>query len=299
VRVASCTTTLADMPRRDTRGEAASTTIAAWSVDVVDHRRAVGPAPYEQARPAQEPLARRGELRIHGAVGSVSCVDSAGRTRWAHRCAARPNAAHVSGDRVLVTTDSLEYTPWGFLGPALLLDLADGRLVAELRGQRAAARGGGRFLLGLEGYDVFDTWEYDRDGNETDTWRSYGHYVVGSGVRVVEADRRTPTDGRVVRLLPGGVVERGPRLVDPQPPEPLVLRDGTIVILDGEVVRAVGRALDSTVLAELGGTARNLGARAMRTLRWDGDRIAVVVAEPHADELTRYTVDTWTLVLRS
>ncbi|MGA5637585.1 hypothetical protein ACPCTN_02380 [Streptomyces cinereoruber] len=42
-------------------------------------------------------------------------------------------------------------TPWGLLGPALLLDLADGRLVAELRGERAAARGGGRFVLGLEG----------------------------------------------------------------------------------------------------------------------------------------------------
>ncbi|MFJ3309537.1 hypothetical protein ACIPSA_42175 [Streptomyces sp. NPDC086549] len=286
------------MPGWETSGEAASGTAAAWSAEVVDHRRAVGRPPYERVRLPQEPLARRDELRIHGDVGSVSCVDAAGGTVWMHRCAGRPNAAHVSGDRVLVTTDSLEYTPWGILGPALLLDLANGRLVAELRGERAAARGGGRFVLGLEGYDVFDTWEYDRDGNETDTWRSYGHYVVGTGVRVVETDRNAPTDGRVVRLLPGGVVERGPRLSDPQPPKPLVLRDGTILVLDGGAVRAVGRRLDSTVLAELGGDAADLRARTIRALRWDGDRVAAIVAEQHANEPTRYTVDTWTLTLR-
>ncbi|MFJ3311085.1 hypothetical protein ACIPSA_50855 [Streptomyces sp. NPDC086549] len=286
------------MPGWETSGEAASGTATAWSADVVDHRRAVGQPPYERVRLPQEPLARRDELRIHGDVGSVSCVDAAGGTVWMHRCAGRPNAADVSGDRVLVTTDSLEYTPWGILGPALLLDLADGRLVAELRGERAAARGGGRFVLGLEGYDVFDTWEYDRDGNETDTWRSYGHYVVGTGVRVVETDRNAPTDGRVVRLLPGGVVERGPRLSDPQPPKPLVLHDGTILVLDGGAVRAVGRRLDSTVLTELGGDAADLRARTIRALRWDGDRVAAIVAEQHANEPTRYTVDTWTLTLR-
>ncbi|QOV44848.1 hypothetical protein [Streptomyces chromofuscus] len=286
------------MPRGETSGEAAGGSAAAWSADVVDHRRTVGRPPYEPARSAQEPLARRGDVRILGTVGAISCVDSTGRTRWTHRCATRPNAAHLSGDRVLVTTDSLEYTPWGNLGPALLLDLADGRLVAELRGERAAARGGERFVLGLEGYDVFDTWEYDRDGNRTDAWRSYGHYVVGTGLRVVEADRQVPTNGRVVRLLPGGVVERGPRLTDPLPPEPLVLRDGTILVLDGGAVRAVGRRLDSIVLAELDGVAGDVRARSMRALRWDGDRVMAVVAEQHADEPSRCTVDTWTLALR-
>ena len=286
------------MPGRETSGEAASRTAAAWRADVVDHRRTVGSPPYDRLRSGREPLARRDDLRVRGALGSVSCVDDAGRTRWTHGCAGRPNAVHVSGDRVLVTTDSVEYTAWGMLGPALLLDLADGRLIAELRGQRAAARGGGRFVLGLEGYGIFETWEYDRDGNETDTWHSYGHYVVGTGLRVVEAPRTGPTGGRVVRLLPGGAVERGPRLSDPQPPEPLVLRDGTILVLDGGAIRAVGRGLDSTVLAELGGAANDLGALTMRALLWDGDRITAIVAEQHPEEPTRYTVDTWTLTLR-
>ncbi|MFI9613327.1 hypothetical protein ACIHCM_16940 [Streptomyces sp. NPDC052023] len=286
------------MSRWDTGGGARGGRAAAWGAEVVDHRRAVGEPPYQRPPSPREPLARRDGTRVFGTVGSVTCVDSTGATRWTHRCGGRPNAAHLSGDRVLVTTDSLEYTPWGNLGPALLLDMADGRLVAELRGERAAALGGGRFVLGLEGYDVFDTWEYDRDGTETDNWRSYGHYVVGTGLRVVEADRNVPTSGRVVRLLPGGVVERGPRLSDPQPPEPLVLPDGTILVLDGGAVRAVGRGLDSAVLAELAGVSADAGARTTRALRWDGDRVSVVVAEQHTDEPSRYTVDTWTLALR-
>ncbi|MFC9263029.1 hypothetical protein ACFT25_24805 [Streptomyces hydrogenans] len=111
----------------------------AWRAEVVDHRREEGRPPYEPVRRPGEPLARRGEFAVHGAEGAVRVTGADGRTRWTHTFSGRPNAAHVSGDRVLVTTDSLEYTPWGFLGPAHLLDLADGRLVAELRGERGAA----------------------------------------------------------------------------------------------------------------------------------------------------------------
>ncbi|MFE1949624.1 hypothetical protein ACFW9D_04055 [Streptomyces sp. NPDC059524] len=269
-----------------------------WGAEVVERRRSVGSWRF----PAREVAARRDGLRIETAVGSVTCVDDSGRIRWTHRCVGRPNAVHLSGDRVLVTTDSLEYTPWGMLGPALLLDLADGRLVAELRGARGAARGGGRFLLGLEGYDFFDTWEYDRDGDRTDAWRSYGHYVVGTGVRVVEADRNLPTKGRVVRLLPGGVIRQGPSLSDPQPPEPLVLRDGTILVLDGARLRSVDRDLRSRTLVEiegeLGPVAASSGARVLRSLRRSGEQVTVMVGEPLPDDPARFTIHTWTIVLR-
>ncbi|WP_157901117.1 hypothetical protein [Streptomyces davaonensis] len=279
------------MPRREVgQGRA----VAGWWAEVVERERLVGPWPW----PVQEVSARRDGLRVETAVGSVTSVDDTGRTRWTQRCAGRPNAVHLSGDRVLVTTDSLEYTAWGILGPALLLDLADGRLIAELRGERGAARGGGRFLLGLEGYDCFDTWEYDRDGNRTDAWRSYGHYVVGTGVRVVEADRIRPTKGRVVRLLPGGVVQPGPPLSDPQPPEPLVLSDGTILVLDGTRLQAVDRGLSSRALVELDGVATDFGPLTMRSLRRTGERVMVRVGEPLPDEPTQFTIHTWTVALR-
>ncbi|PVC71897.1 hypothetical protein [Streptomyces sp. CS081A] len=207
-----------------------------WRASVVDHRRAEGLPPYERARPAGEPLARRGDLAVHGSPEAITL--------------------------------------------------------------RAAARGGGRFVLGLEGYGEFVTREYDREGAETDRWPSYGHYVVGTGLRVVEADRRLPTGNRVVRLLPGGTVVPGPPLSDPQPPKPVVLPDGTVLLLDGPAVRAVGRDLDTYVLADLGPAAGPRAAPTVRALRRDGDGLVAVVAEQHAAEPTRYTVDTWTLTLR-
>ncbi|GAA3058130.1 hypothetical protein GCM10017562_23810 [Streptomyces roseofulvus] len=270
------------------------TGIEVWRAEAVGHRQAEGSPPYEWVRRRGEPLARRGEFAVHGADGEIRATGTEGRTLWTRTFAGRPNAAHVSGDRVLVTTDSLEYTPWGFLGPAYLLDLADGRLVAELRGERGAALGDGRFLLGLEGYGIFETRAYDRDGAETDRWPSYGHYVVGSGVRVVEADRRIPTRGRVVRLRPGGTVVPGPRLNDPQPPRPVVLPDGTLLVLDGGAIRAFGRDLGTTVLAELKPLT---DTRTIRSLRWDGAALTATVAEPHPADPARYTVDTWTFRL--
>ncbi|MDX3235918.1 hypothetical protein PV392_09515 [Streptomyces sp. ME03-5709C] len=267
-----------------------------WRVTVVDRHSELGRPPYP-SRPDGRPLARRDDLRIQGASGEVSCVDASGRTRWTHAFDGRPNAAHVSGGRVLVTTDSLGYTPWGFLGPALLLDLVDGTLIAELRGARGAALRGGHFLLGLEGYDFFDTWEHDRDGATVDSWRSYGHYVVGTGVRVVESDRRHPTGSRVVRLLPGGVIERGPRLTDPTAPRPVVLEDGTILVLDAGVLRAVDRRLAGTVLAELLPIGPDEASGHISSLRRDGDRLTAVIAEPQPGHPTTHTVHSWTLAL--
>ncbi|MGW7330193.1 hypothetical protein ACWGIU_16670 [Streptomyces sp. NPDC054840] len=269
----------------------------AWRVTVRARGRTTGPPPGGPARPVGRPLARRGDLRIHGTAGKISCVDASGRTRWTALCSGVPNAAHVSGGRVLVTTDSLAYTAWGNLGPAVLLDLADGSRIAELRGARGAALGGGRFVLGLEGYDAFDSWAYDRDGTLYDSWRSYGHYVVGTGLRVVETDRKIPTSSRVVRLLPGGGVERGPSLTGPQTPEPLVLADGTILVLDAGVLRAVGRRLEDRVLAELHAIAPGEAWRHRGALHRSGDDIIVTITEQHPDRPGEDTCRTWTLTL--
>ncbi|MDX3094889.1 hypothetical protein PV703_25345 [Streptomyces sp. ME01-24h] len=282
------------IPEQSVRAEGADA--GRWRVTVVDRHSEVGRPPYP-SRPDGRPLARRDDFVIRGATGEIGCVDAAGRVRWTHTFDGRPNAAHVSGGRVLVTTDSLEYTPWGFLGPALLLDLADGSLITELRGERGATLGGGRFLLGLQGYDCFDTWQHDRDGATVDSWRSYGHYVVGTGVRVVEADGRHPTRSRVVRLLPGGVIERGPRLTDPMTPRPVVLEDGTILVLDAGVLRAVDRRLDGSVLAELLPMDADRSARCISSLRRDGDRLTAVIAQASPGDLTTHTVHTWTLAL--
>ncbi|MEU2631534.1 hypothetical protein [Kitasatospora sp. NPDC007106] len=287
------------MPTPEQNGAGGQAQSAAWRATVLDHVAAVGRPPYDPGPRVDGPLARRDGLSIHGTQGEVRCSDDTGRTRWVHRCEARPNAAYVSQGRVLVTTDSLAYTVWGMLGPALLLDLADGRPVAELRGERGAVLRGGRFFLGLEGYGHFDTWEYDRDGTEVDAWRSYGHFVTGSGIRVVEQDRRIPTRSRVVRLLPGGVVEAGPALTDPTVPRPVVLEDGTVLVIDDGVVRAVGRGLEHTVLAELTAVPADDRHRYISALRREGERLTAIVAERDPADHRRHTVHTWTLALHA
>ncbi|MEV7598099.1 hypothetical protein AB0O91_12050 [Kitasatospora sp. NPDC089797] len=269
--------------------------MGSWQVTVMDHRHEPGGRP--QGRP-EGPLARRDGWEVHGGDGELSWVDPGGRVRWRQPCPGRPNAAHLSADRVLVTTSSFEYTAWGHLGPALLLDLSDGAPVAELRGEHGAALGDGRFVLGLEGYDAFDSWAHDRDGAVVDSWRSYGHYVVGGGLRVVETDRRRPTGSRVVRLLPGGAVERGPLLADAQAPAPLVLDDGTLLVLDAGVLRAVGRELDDAVLAELLPLPPAERHRFTGALRRTPGGLTATLVERHPTRMGSYSTRTWTLGLR-
>lgn len=182
-------------------------------------------------------------------------VDCEGRPAWpdARTLPGIATRARVSGDRLLVATDSLEYTAWGYLGPAVLLRARDGSVVAELRGDQLAALDGERFLLGLEGYDLFNTWLYDRDGKLVQEWRSCGHIVPDPDgtARVIELDRTSPTRSRVVRLHPDGAIERGPALDGGNASPPTVLDDGTIVFVDRGRLLAVDRQLTGTLLVDL------------------------------------------------
>ena len=227
-------------------------------------------------------------------------LDADGHVKWRTPTGNRPRSAHVSGDRLLVLTDSFEYHAWGFLGPALLLDLAEGRLVAELRGERCAPLGDGRFVLGLEGYDAFDTWLHERDGSRIRTWRSYGHYVPDPDgtVRVVECDRRSPTSSRVVRLLPDGTVTRGPQLTVGQTPAPAVLPDGTLVVLDAGVLRTVDCGLHSGTPVALLPVPPAEAWRFHGELALADDQLTVTISERDASDPRISTTRKWTLTVR-
>ncbi|MEU3570554.1 hypothetical protein AB0E96_19345 [Kitasatospora sp. NPDC036755] len=268
--------------------------MGSWRVTVLDHRRLGGGRP--QGLP-EGPLARRDGVELHVRGGGLACVDATGTVRWQRPCPGRPNAAHLFADRALVTTDPVGHAAPGGFGPALLLDLADGRTVAEPRGERGAALDDGRFVLGPQGPGTFDTLAYDRDGTPVDAWPSCGHYVADGGLRVVETDRRHPTGSRVVRLLPGGRVESGPLLADPQAPAPLVLPDGTLLVLDAGVLLAVGRDLDDAVLAELLPLSPGERPRFTGALHRTADRLDVTLVERHPTRMGAYTTHGWTLGL--
>lgn len=267
-----------------------------WQVEMVDQQRIAGTVPRTVVDVF--PGVDGGRLAVDGQ--DLVHAGRDGHERWRYRCTGRPSSAHVSGDRLLVLTHTLDYHSWGYLGPALLLDVGNGRLLAELRGERGTSLGGGRFLLGLEGYGLFDTRLHGRDGTLLSTWPSYGHYLPDPDgtVRVVECDRTIPTSSRVVRLLPEGGIEHGPGLLDSQVPPPVVLPDGTAVVLDAGVLRAFGRDLDAMVLAELLPVAPSEAWRFDGRLALEGDRLTITVQERSAEVPINYTTRQWILAVR-
>lgn len=160
-------------------------------------------------------------------------------------CPGIPNNAWISERRMLVTTNSEDYHAWGHLGPALIIDLENGTIVKEIRGSHGEALSGGRFIIGLEGYDVFDTWLYNDQGEIVQQWRSCGHYIVSEDdtIRVIEQDRRTPTNGYVVRLNHDGTIDKGFKLRTCAASNPLLLENeellfdhsGQIILLNKDL----------------------------------------------------------------
>jgi hypothetical protein len=175
----------------------------------------------------------------------LSRLDAQGDVLWQLHLPARPRRLHRQGNRAMLLTRTDEYHSWGYLGPALLLDLESGNILAELRGERGLALPDQRFLLGLEGYDCFDTWLYDAQGTQLQQWRSYGHYFADpdGSIRVCECDRSSPTNSNIVRLHLDGRIERGPALRDGQIPRPVELPDGDLILLDEGYLRRVDRSL--------------------------------------------------------
>lgn len=164
------------------------------------------------------------------------------------------NDVQSDSQRVLITTHTPHYdNVWGTLGPALLLDRDSGQLLKVLRGSHSAMLPNGNFLLGLEGYDAFDTWLYDEQGNELQQWRSFGPYVIDEqgGIRVVECDGNAPTHSHIAKLHLDGYIERGPALNHGQVPPPLVVEENDLLIFDHGSLRYFNHELQELQSKEI------------------------------------------------
>ena len=160
-------------------------------------------------------------------------------------CPGIPNDVLISENRLLITTNSEDYHAWGHLGPAIILDLETGNLIKEIKGSHGKALSGGRFIIGLEGYDVFDTWLYNEKGEMIQQWRSCGHYVIGQNddIIVIEQDRITPTNSHVVRLCLDGKIERGSKLRTNSASNPIQLPNGDIIFDNSGILRVLDKSL--------------------------------------------------------
>ncbi len=244
-------------------------------------------------------LAGGGDDIIAASEHELARVNAAGDLLWPEplRAKGRFREAYISGNRVIVTTFSKEYHSWGHLGPTLLLDREDGAMIRELGGETGAGLSRGRFIMGIEGYGYFETRLYDENGEQLREWRSYGHYIVDAdeSIRVVEAERRSPSNARVVRLLPNGKIEKGPPLVDGQASPPVVLSDGTAFFVDGGDLKSADVGLNVHTLNELIPMPADEQWRYHARLSMDQDLLVVKIGERTEKMPIEHTLHRWNI----
>ena len=160
-------------------------------------------------------------------------------------CPGIPKKAWQSANRILLTTNTEEYHAWGFLGPAIIIDLDAGTIIKEIRGRQGKPLSNGMFIVGLEGYDAFDSWLYNQNGEIVQTWRSYGHYVIdqSNNIRVIEQDRTNPTQSHVVNLRMDGSIEKGEKLITSSASEPVLTLENDIIFENSGVIRVINSDL--------------------------------------------------------
>ncbi|MCO7224411.1 hypothetical protein NH399_08865 [Pleionea sp. CnH1-48] len=226
----------------------------------------------------------------------VILQDNSGCPVWStpFKVAGRINRAQLTESRVIITSFSLDYHAWGTLGPVYLLNKEDGALIKELKGETAATLANGDFLLGLEGYDLFDTWLYDCDGNQKQQWKSYGHYVVDKNdIIVLEADRRNPTQAHVVRLKSDGSIEKGVDLHCGSVSEPIVLKDRSIAFIDSGNFRVVNRELEEIAIEPLIAIDKDNAYRFISDLYFESNQIRINIYERENKSPYNYKLHSW------
>jgi len=231
----------------------------------------------------------------------LTLVDSCGNSVWEQNinCPGIPNNAWISGNRLLVTTNSEHYHAWGHLGPAVLIDLDKGIVLKELRGAQGAALSNGEFLLGLEGYDVFDTWMYDANGNVIKQWRSYGHYIIGekNDIRIVEQDRNEPTNAYVVRLKLDGTIQKGVKLETSYASKPIVFTNGDIAFINSGKLKIIDSELNLKQELQLLKIDKSDSWRCIPKIRFHESKLKVEIFERTKELPVQYQKHEWLIEL--
>ncbi len=195
------------------------------------------------------------ELKLAVSGNELNLLDSYNNNVWVKpiQCPGIPKNAWQSDNRILLTTNTEEYHAWGHLGPTLLIDIESGQIIKEIKGSHGKPLGDGKFIVGLEGYDVFDSWLYDRDGEVLQTWRSCGHYIIDEkeNIRVIEQDRSSPTNSHVVMLNLDGSIKKGAKLITSSASKPVLLPNNDLVFENSGRIRVLDSNLEEITQNQL------------------------------------------------
>ena len=241
----------------------------------------------------------KGKLIANGDY--VYWVNESGIKQWQQplNCHAKPNNAYISQDRILLTTHSHHYHRWGYLGPVLLIDLNTGDVITILKGNNAAALKNGNFILGLEGYDYFDTWLYNRNGHRLCHWHSYGHYIINENddITVLECDRKNPTSARITQLKLDGNLVYGEPLSDGVVSNGLLLKNGGIVFVELGTVRIIDHNLQTKYSLPLLDVSPGNSWAFNVTLSFSNQDVLIKISKRSKEPPIEYTHHEWLLAL--
>ncbi len=228
-----------------------------YTLEIVDHQILTGGDIYSHLLDQyfRDSLYLHDELHLSANGRELQLLDSYGKRLWEQPilCPAIARKAWQSGNRVLVATNTEEYHAWGYLGPALIIDLDNGKIIKEIKGSHGTPLSNGQFIVGLEGYDTFDSWLYDREGELLQNWRSCGHFVVNSqeDIFVIEQDRNSPTRAHVVRLHRDGTIEKGMKLRTAGASSPILLGNDDFVFENSGFLRVIDSNLQEVASKRL------------------------------------------------
>lgn len=231
-------------------------------------------------------------LRLH-------FLDLAGKPIWEEpiRCAGVPDRAVISGNRLILTTKSEKYdSAWGYLGPVHLIDLEKGILIKKLIGERMEALTDGKFVLGLGGYNLFDTWLYDANGDRLQNWRSCGNYLVdGEEILVIENDWKRPTSAHLVKLLPNGEIIRGEQLKTSFSSQPVRLEDSDFAYENFGELKIADTGLEHIQSERFLQYDGSDSWKYQSNLAKEGEYFVLRITERTGDTPLTYTTHHWTL----
>jgi hypothetical protein len=209
-----------------------------------------------------------------------------------------PQEAYISKDRLIITTTTDDYHAWGFLGPTLLKDLETGITIKELKGEIVKELYNGEFLLALEGYELFDTWHYDREGNLIQKWKSYGKYLlVNDEIIVIEENRQNNNSSSLAKLNRDGSILKGPKLKSPRSSNPIFLNKNNFLFENGGHLIIVDKNLNVTTIHNLIQYSSNDSWRFSSRITQKKGLIVVEILERIKEPIENYHTHIWKIRL--
>ena len=225
----------------------------------------------------------------------LNFVDFDGGNIWRSSliCKDKPDSASVSGDRLVITTTTEDYHAWGFLGPAILIDLNNGEIIKELKGEKIQALSNGEFLLGLEGYEFFHTWLYDGEGSKQE-WKSYGEYFqTQDGIIVIEKNRQNPDSSYLKKLNRDGSIVQRMKLKSSRSSNALLLNADNFIFENGGELIISDSKLKEIKTQKLIKYSEEEATRFSSRITRNDQKILVEILERTSEPIENYRTHIW------